>query len=778
MDIKNRYVTLLLLLCAGLVTAVPLQAASPTISAIHIQGNALIPESTILSLLQSKVGALYNAELIAKDIQHIYDIGVFSSVEVETEESNGAYSLTFIVKERPAISRIEFEGNKKIKTERIEEILTLPSADLTEIFNQKFYPQKIKEDEEKIRELYHEDGYQNVVITSSLSPDTDAPAEKVVLKYVIEEGKKAAVRKVIFEGNEAFSDDELRKKMATRKKGFLSFIDGSGKYEETTLKTDLERVKFFYVDHGYIDVAVNDYTVEYRNGLDVFITITLEEGAVYNISRVGVKGNFVYATEELTTLLTMKPGMPFSRTTIRNDILGITALYGKKGYLTPISDNTDGKLLIDPEIDVDRANKQVALTYSIREGVPHTLARVTITGNEVTRDKVIRRELAVQEGDLLDRSALEKSQRDIFNLALFEDVKLLLNDGEDANTVDLDIEVIERQTGSFNFGGGWSSVDKFVFSGDLAYANLFGLAHQITFSATLGSTTQLFNLNYTMPRFLDSKYLVGIDAYKTDREYDAYDSASVGGGLRFGRKLFKNLFGTLKYEYKEVDISDIEEDASNIIKESEGLSTTSSATLLLRYSSINNVLLPTKGMRTIMSGEYAGGFLGAENNFYKLDVTHNMYFPLYRDFALRLKGEVGYIEEFGDSDDVPISERFFAGGADTIRGYEERSVGPKDENGDEIGGNAIALATAEVIIPVNKQLRLLAFIDAGNVVAKGDIYGTDDLFDTSKYRAGAGVGIRLNTPLGLLRLDWGYKLDHQPEDKDNDEFHFGIGALF
>jgi len=774
---KNLTFAFCLFVVIGCSVAFPVEAASPTISAIHIQGNTLIPESTILSLLESKVGILYNPNLIARDIQHIYNVGFFSSVNVEAEEVDGAYSLTFRVKERPLISRIEFKGNKKIKTEQIEEILTLPTADLAEIFNQKFYPQKIKEDEEKIRQRYREDGYQNVVITSSLRPDQESP-EKVVLEYVIEEGKKAAVRHVSFEGNEVFSDDELRKQMATRKKGFLSFITGSGKYEETTLKTDIERLKFFYVDHGYIDIAVKDYSVEYRNGLDLFITIPLEEGDIYTISRVGIKGNVVYATEELNKILTLKPGVPFSRTTIRNDILSITALYGKKGYLTPISDKTEGKLLIDPEINIDRANKQVALTYSIREGVPHTLARVTITGNEITRDKVIRRELAVQEGDLIDSSQLEKSQRDIFNLALFEDVKLLLNDGEEANTVDLDIEVIERQTGSFNFGGGWSSVDRFVFSGDLAYANLFGLAHQITFSATLGSTTQLFNLNYTMPRFLDSKYLVGIDAYKTEHDYDAYDSSSVGGGVRFGRKLYKNLFGTLKYEYKEVDISDIEEDASSIIKESEGLSRTSSATAILRYSSINNVLLPTKGMRTILQGEYAGGILGAENDFYKFDLTHNMYFPLYRDFALRLKGEIGYIEEFGDSDEVPIAERFFAGGADTIRGYEERSVGPKDENGDEIGGNAIALATAEVIIPINKQLRVLGFFDMGNVVAKGDIYGSDGYFDVSKYRKGAGVGVRFNTPLGLLRLDWGYKLDRQPEDKDGDEFHFGIGALF
>ncbi len=455
---KIRNVLFFLLLCAAVCVTCPLEAASPTISAIRVQGNALIPESTILSSLESKVGALYNTDLIAKDLQHIYDIGFFSSVDVETEELDGAYSVTFIVEERRIISRIEFEGNKKIKTEKIEEILTLPTTDLTEIFNQKFVPQKIKEDEENIRQLYRGEGYQNAVITSSLRPDADAPDEKVVLQYTIEEGDKAAVRNVIFEGNAAFSDEELRKQMATRKKGFFSFIDGSGKYEETTLKTDIERVKFFYVDHGYIDVAVKDYSLDYRDGTNLFITIVIEEGVIYKMSHVAVKGNLVYPTDELTKILTMSPDEPFSRTNIRNDILAISALYGQKGYVTPISDNTDGKLLIDPEILIDRAAKQVALTYAIREGEPHRLARISITGNEVTRDKVIRRELALQEGDLVDRSQLEKSQQDIFNLALFEKVNLAFSEGETPNTVNWDIEVEERQTGSFNFGGGWSSV--------------------------------------------------------------------------------------------------------------------------------------------------------------------------------------------------------------------------------------------------------------------------------------------------------------------------------
>ena len=746
-------------------------AASQTVSAISIQGNTLIPETTILSVLETKVGAVYNKDLLAKDIQHVYDIGLFSTVDVDVQADDAGMRVVFIVKERPIISRIEFEGNKHLKNDRIEDILSFSSTNIAEIGNQKFYPQKIQEDVANIRQLYHEQGYQNASISFSLVPDPDAAAEdKLVLKYAIQEGEKVKVRGVSFEGNTIFTDRELQKQMATRRKGVFSFITGSGKYEETTLKTDLERVKFHYADHGYIDVNVTDYKLDFKEN-DLFITIFLEEGPMYTMSSVAVKGNEIYSMDEVEKVIAVSPGNPFSRSKIREDILGISKLYAKKGYLTPISENTDGKLLIDPEISIDRQQKQVALVYSIREGSPHFLSRVTIHGNEVTRDKVIRRELSLQEGELMNSALLEDSRRDVFNLGLFDDVTLTLDDGEEPNTVDLDINVSERQTGSFNFGGGWSSVDNFVFSGDLSYANLFGLNHQITFSTSLGSKSQQFNLNYTMPHFLDSPYLVGLDSYKTKREYTSYDSDSIGGGLRFGRELWKNTFGTLKYEYKEVDIKHVEDDASAIIKEAEGLSKTSGVTASLRWSTINNVLLPTKGSRTILSGEFAGGILGAENDFYKFTLNHNTYFQLYRDFALRLKGEISYVKEFGDSEKVPIFERLFAGGADTIRGYEERSVGPKDENDEEIGGNKLGIVTAEVIIPVTKQVRVLGFFDMG------DVYRADEDVDLSTLKKGVGVGVRFYSPLGLIRLDWGYKLDREDGD-DADEFHFGIGALF
>ncbi len=769
---KHLFVAGICAIVIGVTLPHPLNAWSQELVDVAVTGTILIPESTILNSLENNVGGLYNKESIAKDIQRIYDIGFFSDIQVETRDTEEGIALTFLVKERPIISRIEFEGNVKLTDEKIEEVLTFPPSDVSDSFNLKFYPQKVKLDEENIKQLYYEQGYHNAQIHSEFIPDSDAPEEKVVLQYHIEEGKKASVRNVTFEGNIMFPNEELQKQMATRKKGFFSFITGTGKYEETTFETDLERIRYFYADNGYLDAKVTEYDLDFREDSNLFITINLDEGAVYTMNTIDITGNTIYSTEELQEVLNVAPGDPFSRSKIREDILAVSDLYAEKGYLTPISEDTEGKLLIDPKLRIDRELKQVDLTYSIREGVPHFLSRITIVGNGITRDKVIRREMLIQEGELLNSALLEKSQQTIFNLGLFEEVNIHLSESVEPDLVDLEVAVTERSTGSFNFGGGWSSLDNFVVSGGVSYANVFGLAHQINLTATLGNKSQLFDLRYTMPHFLDSQYLVGIDAYKTNREYTSWDSDSVGGGLRVGREIWRKIFATLKYEYKQDEIKNVDEDASSIIKEAEGESKTSSGWLRLSRSTINNVLLPTKGWRTNLTGEIAGGILQGENDFYKLGVDNNTYIPIYKDFAFRIKTEVGYVKEYGRNDNVPIFERYFAGGADTVRGYEDRSIGPKDENGEEIGGNLLTVMTGELIIPVRKDLRLVAFYDMG------DVYGPDESFDISSFKKGIGVGIRFRVPLlGVFRLDWGYKLDRESGD-DADEIHFGIGALF
>jgi len=752
-------------------SGMPLATFALDIKEISVRGNTLIPESTILAQIDSKVGLPYNPRVVTEDLQKIYNLGFFSAIDVDTADVAGGVQLTFILKELPSITTIEFKGNKKLKDDDLKAVLTLPPSDLPDPLKLKFYPFKIKADVENLKQLYHKKGFHQAQITSALIPDSSDPQGKVALHYTIEEQQKVSVKGIHFKGNAALSAKELRKVMQTNTKGFFSFITGSGKYEEDILQGDLERLKFLYADHGYIDMRVADSALDFRENSDLYITITVEEGAKYNISKVAHSGNTVYADTDIQKVIKVVPNEPFSRSKILQDRLAIADLYAQKGYVTPISEKTAGKLLIDPRIRIDREKRQVELAYVISEGVPHVLNRITIAGNQTTRDKVIRRELSLQEGELFNSTKLKSDQRRVLNLGFFDEVKFNLADGSEANTLDMDAAVTEGSRGSFNFGGGWGSIEKWTVTGGVATPNLFGLGHALEFSATLGSKLQTFSLDYTMPYFLDSQYTVGLEAYNIKREYHTYDSNSTGGSVRFGRKIAEDITGTVKYGYELVDITNVAADASARIKEAEGSSRTSSVALILNRSTINNVMLPTKGMSTKLSGEVAGGILQGNNDFYKIILDHNLYIPLIKDTALRLRGEYAYANAYGESAKVPIFERFFGGGFDVIRGYDERSIGPQDENGEALGGNQRIVLTSEVIIPISKEFRFLTFFDMG------DVYGPDEDVDIGTFKKSVGVGARLYTPFGLIKVDWGYKLKRE-EGESASKVHFGFGSLF
>jgi outer membrane protein insertion porin family len=770
-----RSIGFVMILCLLYGWALRAQTA-PNIEHIAVQGNVVIPASTILAQVETKVGLPYNPNVVTEDVRRVYAIGFFETVNVEMQDGVDGVRLTYVVKERPVISQIEFHGNKAVRDEKLVEVLELSPDKISELANLKFYPMKVREDRERMLSLYHRQGFQYATVTSELIPDPEAPEEKVIVRYHIEENQRMAVRNIRFEGNTVLSAEELQKAILTKKTWLLSFLTGSGKFSEELLEADKQNLREIYRDHGYLDAKVTDVAVDALDDSKyVVITFTIEEGDLYTVAEVGISGNAVFSTETLQEEIKTVVGEPFSPAVIRGDLRAIVDLYSEKGYIQPITEDTTGKLLVEPDVRIVQNSKQLKVLYTIQEGVPHIVNRIVITGNKDTRDKVIRRELTLQEGELIQNEALRKSQQKVFNLGLFEDLSLEILDGDEPYTVDLVLSVKERYSiGSFNFGGGWDTVDAWTVTGGLTAHNLFGLAHTLDFSTTLGSTSTIFNIDYEMPRFLDSPITLGLNAYKLDREYSSYSKQSSGGGIRIGWKIAENTMFFPQYRYELVNIYDVDEDASVRFHESEGESATSSVAFSLRRSTINNVLLPTKGIRTQLRTEVAGGLLGADHDFYKISVNNNIYFPLYKEIALRMKMEYGFIKEYGDSDSVPIFERFYGGGATTIRGYKDRSIGPKDEDEEALGGNSRALFTSEIIIPLQNQIRFLAFFDMG------DVYGSDEEFDVSTLKKSIGAGIRLNTPLGLLRFDLGYKLDDAEVSADDKgyAFHFGLGNAF
>jgi outer membrane protein insertion porin family len=767
--IKKPALLILILLLDVSIAPYSYSAEQPVIKQILVKGNISVEEEVIRTSLSTKVGTVYNPDLITRDIQKIYDIGLFADVAIDVEPVEGGVQVTFIVKERSIVETIEITGNKEVKQEDIRDVLAI---NVRAIFD----PLKMRDSVQKIKELYGKKGYYNVEVTSEVKPNPKEPEEKIDLAFEIQEGKKLKVEEVSFEGNKAFSSRRLRRVMSTKPYGFLSFLTGSGKFDESAFKTDLDRVIAFYVDHGYIDARVADYKLDFRDRKEkLFVKIFLEEGEPFKVGHIEIKGNNVYSAQDIQDKMKVKEGDVFSRSAVRKDVTAISDLYAQKGYLTPVSDNTKGKLQISPTTSIDRAEKTINLTFNIKEGTPHILNRVTISGNQSTRDHVIRRELRLKEGEPFDSAKLRRSRQRIINLGFFDEANFDLKEGEEEETINLDIHVKERSTGSFQVGGGFSSLDKLVGSFGLNQNNLFGLAHQVNFSTTVGGQSQRFNLNYTVPRFMNTLFTTGVDGFNIRREFDDYTSEERGGGFRIGRPLSEYMSTNFRYKYAWVNISDVSETASSLLQEAEGIRRTSSITSTLVRNSINNILNPTRGGRLSAAFEVAGGILQGNSEFYKFLTDNNWYLPVFSpEIALRFRGEFGFASRYGEEENVPIFERFFGGGANDVRGFEERSLGPKDKNGDVIGGNKKLLFTTELIIPIIKGLKGVAFFDAGSTF-ESDL---EDVVDADfELREGAGIGIRFFSPLGPLSLDWGYKLDRKPGESSN-EFHFGVGRTF
>jgi outer membrane protein insertion porin family len=439
----------------------------------------------------------------------------------------------------------------------------------------------------------------------------------------------------------------------------------------------------------------------------------------------------------------------------------VTDRYTERGYafadVVPLTAIDQEKRLVNIDVQIDRGPQ-------VRVG------RILIVGNEITRDKVIRREIRLNEGELFDSSKLRRSRQRLGNLGFFEEVKLDTRRRPEEDLVDLEVRVKEQPTGSFTAGAGYSSTQSVIGTGSIRQNNLFGRGQRLALTAALSRISADFTLSFTEPYFLDSQISLGLEAFNRRFDYESFESRETGGGLRFSRPIGEYLRVGLGYRYEDIDITDVSEDASQRIKDLAGRSTSSVVSPSLAWDSRDNQFNPTRGLYNFATFDVAGGPLGAENQFYKAIGEANWYYPLVGDLVFSARGRVGYADGWGDKD-LPLLERFFVGTQSvTIRGYRLDDVGPKDINGDPIGGNSLVLLSGQLRFPVTQGLSLVGFIDAGNLYDKNE-------FDPTRLRAGIGAGIRFVTPLGPLALDWGFKLDRKPGEKPS-EIHFNIGTLF
>jgi outer membrane protein insertion porin family len=725
------------------------------IDSVFIKGNKRIETDAILAVIESQRGAIFDPSALDKDLRSIYDMGFFEDIQIDVEDSPGGKAVTFKVSEKPSIGKITFQGNKRIDTKDLMEILGIKNYS---ILNRK----AIKDSIERLKDHYHQKGYYNVEITERVE---DLPNNEVSIIYQIKEEGKVNIREIRFVGNVDITDDDLKDLMKTSERGFFSFLTQSGHLDRKELESDIFNIKAFYYNNGYIKAGVGEPEISYKKDKGLIITININEGPQYAIGEVAIEGDLIKEVDELYQALTITKEKVYNREVIRSDILTLSEIYSDEGYAF---------VDVSPQIKEDDREHKVDITYRISKGKKVTFERVIITGNDKTRDKVIRRELNVIEGGYFSGKKLKRSGQNLHRLGFFEDVELNTRKGSSDEEMILDIHVKERATGMFSVGAGYSSVEKAIGMLEISQANLFGRGQSLSARASVSSKSTRYTLSFTEPWLFDRPLTAGLDLYDWQYEFIEYTKDSTGGRLRFGFPLgLEFTRGSVTYTYDDAEISDVAETASQLLKDMLGRSVTSSLTFDITRDSRDRRFNAREGSDNSLSVEYAGGVLGGDNYFTKYRAKSAWFFPFFWDSAFCLQGRWGYVEKRSGGE-LPVYEKFFLGGMNTVRGFDYHSISPVDPvTGDRIGGEKMMVYNTEFRFPLLKEQGVVGvlFFDAGNVFTK------EESLTFSGIRMSAGAGIRWYSPVGPLRLEWAYNLDQRPGEASSN-WEFTIGSPF
>jgi outer membrane protein insertion porin family len=740
------FLFVLLFFCAG---AAPAQE-SPLVNKIEIRGLKRIEEGAVKSKISQKTGEPLSQEKISEDIKSIFTMGYFDDVRVEVETFEGGVKLIYVVKEKPTIIKIDFQGNEKVEDSKLKEKITLSPGSIADTV-------LIQDNASRLKKFYEEEGY----LLANVVPVIKKVSEnEVTLTYQIDEGKKIRIDEIKITGNKNISSSKIRKAMETKKWWIFSFLTSSGYYKKDRMEQDVSRIQNLYFDNGYIKAVIDEPEISVdQENREMTISINVSEGAQYKISSVGVSGNTVYSDAVIKNKLSIEPGEVFSKKRLEKDIGEISDLYTQNGYAL---------VSVTPDLVPDDKDDTVKVVLNIDEGGKYEIGRIEISGNTRTRDKVIRREIRVDEGETYDSTKLKRSYERINNLNYFETVEFLPKPKYEEKVVDLEVKVKERPTGFLSVGGGYSSIDKFIATADLTQGNLFGRGQYLKLKGELGGRSSLYEISFRDPWLFDRPISLSTGIYKTTREYIDYDKDAFGVYLGLGKSLSEYWRGDISYNFEKAKISNISDDASLIIRDQEGTKTTSSITPKFIRDSRDNYLDPSRGSRNVFSFTFAG--IGGSNAFIKGTIDSGWYFPV-GPTTFMVRGRFGYATGiFGE--ELPLYERFYVGGIYTIRGLGWGDAGPRDEaTGDPIGGTEELIFNTEFIFPILTEIKLkgVVFFDAGNS------YDDFDEFGTLRYTT--GTGIRWISPIGPIRIEWGYNLDQKPDESSN-KFEFAFGSFF
>ncbi len=722
------------------------------IARIDIAGNHKIGADAIKQQLRSKAGNPLNEEDITADIKAIFKMGLFVDVSASVTAELQGKVITFTVVEKGLISEIRLIGNKELDKDDILGAMTVKTK-------QSLNQEKIKEDIQKIKTLYDTKGYYNAEITDRL--EKDGPKDMVLI-LDIKENNRVYIRSITFEGNEAFSTKELVKMMTTTERTLLGFITDTGILQTQQLKQDIQKLNAYYFNNGFVNAQIGEPAITH-DAKGIYIKILVKEGKRFKIGKAEISGDYLEKPRnDLLVQLKTKTGNNYDREAILKDIEMITTAANDEGYA-----HAD----VNPKIVTHEKEQLVDVDFQLAKGELVYIARISISGNTTTRDKVIRRQLSIVEGDLYSSSKLKNSYAGLNQLRYFEEVDFQTEKAPD-NKMDINIRVKEKNTGMFMVGAGYSAVDQAVIMAQIVQQNFLGYGQTLSLKASLGSTTNNYELSFTEPWLFDLPLWCKADLWKYTKEYDSYTLDTRGGGVTLGYPIWNRMTGYVGYKLSIDDIQDVASTASSYIMAQEGKRTTSSMTFTLAYDTTNDNMFPSKGIKASASVQHAGNPLGGNTNFTKYSGVLAGYYPLFWDIVFGAKGRIGYLQNNDDRDeDLPIYERYVLGGINSLRGL--RYVGPTNPGtSDVIGGTTMLSFSLEIVFPLIKDagMKGVLFYDAGNTW-NGDYY-IDDL------RMTCGAGIRWYSPIGPLRLEYGYVLDRKGlNDESTGRFEFTIGMF-
>jgi outer membrane protein insertion porin family len=814
---------------------------APNIRSIEVQysGPATVSKERILAQIRTAVGQPYSDSTVEDDIRNLYKTGTIQNVRIFAQPEGDGVKVIVAVQTRPVIRELVIDGAQRVSAKKLrKEIAVKLNAPVNE--------DDLQKARQKIVEIYQSRGFTDVTVDFRTEPIDESKGTARVI-YTVNEGVKGAVQQIQFEGNEHFSSKMLRKQMKTRGKTFIAFIDKSGRLDEVQLQQDLDKIKEFYQNHGYIDADVQELGRERRKGGPLLIKVGIKEGVQYHVGKLTFAGEKQTTEQKIRALVKMKEGSVYSPKQLHDDAKAVADGYGSGGYVD---------LVILPQ-GTPAGPGLIDVHYKIEEGNRSFVERINIVGNTRTKDKVIRREILVKPGDVFNTVRVETTRKRLDNLGYFSKVEAYPEETGVEGRKDLVVQVEEKRTGSLNFGAGYSTIDSLIGFVELTQGNfdianwpgLTGAGQKFRAKAQIGAQRQDFVVALTEPWFLDRPLSLGGQAFYSDASYlsSVYSQRNYGFSLELRKPLFSWVYGVFGYSLQNYDIYNVASGVSPEILAESGTTTKSMISTSLVWDRRDNPFLTRKGERITISPFVTGGPLGGDEQIYGLDVEATKYWRVWKDVILLVDAEASTVDVWDQSEtkniqgttglvfdanrnpvldpithnqiivnniptevsNVPIYDRLYLGGSNNLRGFRFRDISPKDSNNQPIGGQSMARATVEVTFPIIEKARGAFFYDAGFVnpdawsfgnerigIQRGPNAQASYLFQnfgitdarnftgTIPFRRTVdtfgddfGVGLRLDLPIGPLRLDYGFPVDNAGNAKHG-HLNFSVGYQF